>query len=117
VYLAGLELTVLTAVAVMFSALSSPVIASLFTLGAFVLGQWSYDLRTFAAHFPSGLGAICTAAANLVPNLPLFNMRTLAAAGSVTSPVHLGIATLYALAYCVGALALGAVAFEARDLK
>lgn len=116
-YLAGLELTVMTAVAVMFSSLSTPVLSALLTLGMFVVGQWSYDLRAFAAHFPPALAALCNAAANLVPNLPLFNMRTLAAGGHLTTPLHLALATLYALAYSAGALALATAAFETRDLK
>ena len=36
--------------------------------------------------------------ANLLPNLPLFNMRTLAANAQTTSFAHLGLATLYAVA-------------------
>ena len=47
VYLAGLELSVVTSLAVMFSALSTPVLSSLYTLGFFLAGQWSDDLRVF----------------------------------------------------------------------
>ena len=57
------------------------------------------------------------AVANLLPNLPLFNMRTLAAAGELTSVTHLGVATVYAALYCGCVLLLGAAAFESRDFK
>lgn len=117
VYLAGLELTVVTAVAVMFSAISTPVLSALYTLGLYMVGQWSYDLRSFASHFPPGLGRMMTIAADLVPNLPLFNMRTLAANAELTSAGHLGIATAYALVYCACALCLATAAFESRDFK
>jgi ABC-type transport system involved in multi-copper enzyme maturation permease subunit len=117
VYLAGLELTVVTALAVMFSAISTPVLSALYTLGFFLAGQWSYDLRTFAAKFPPELGALVSAVAHLVPNLPLFNMRTLAAAGETTSPLHLALATLYAAVYVACALSLAAAAFESKDFK
>jgi ABC-type transport system involved in multi-copper enzyme maturation permease subunit len=117
VYLAGLELSVVTAVAVLFSALSTPVLSALYTLGLYLIGQWSYDLREFASHFPPVLGGAIRAAANLVPNLPMFNMRTLAAAAETTSAVHLGLATAYAAVYCVCALALATAAFEERDFK
>jgi hypothetical protein len=116
-YLAGLELAVVTAIAVMFSALSTPVLSSLYTLGLFCVGQWSDDLRSFAHHFPPALGRITEMVANAVPNLPLFNMRGLATAGHVTTGEHLLIATLYALLYCGCVLALGAAAFESRDFK
>ena len=117
VYLAGLELTVITAVAVLFSAISSPALSGLYTLGLFLVGQWSYDLRGFAGQFPPPVAAACTAAANLVPNLPLFNMRTLAASGEATSAAHLALATLYALTYCACALCLATSALETRDFK
>ncbi|HPS79966.1 MAG TPA: ABC transporter permease subunit [Thermoanaerobaculaceae bacterium] len=117
VYLAGLELTVVTALAVMFSAISTPVLSALYTLGFFLVGQWSYDLRLFAAKFPPELGTVLRVVANLVPNLPLFNMRTLAAAGETTTALHLGLATVYAAVYAACALCLAAAAFESKDFK
>ena len=44
-YLAMLELAVVTSIAVMFSALSTPALSALYTLGAYCAGQWCYDLR------------------------------------------------------------------------
>jgi len=117
VYLAGLELTVITSLAVMFSALSTPVLSALYTLGFFVVGQWSYDLRVFAERLPKELGAVLGVVANLVPNLPLFNMRTLAAEGHTTTWLHLTLATGYAAVYVACALALAAAAFESKDFK
>jgi ABC-type transport system involved in multi-copper enzyme maturation permease subunit len=117
VYLAGLELTVLTALAVMFSALSTPVLSSLYTLGVFLVGQWSYDLRVFSAKCPPALAAMLEVGANVAPNLPLFNMRAMAADGLTTSWHHLAVATLYAALYSGCVLALAAAAFESRDFK
>lgn len=117
VYLAGLELTVVTALAVMFSAISTPALSALYTLGFFVAGQWSYDLRGLAGRMPDGLGAVMSVTANVVPNLPLFNMRTLAAAGHPTTWLHLVLATAYAVVYAACALSLAAAAFESKDFK
>jgi hypothetical protein len=80
-------------------------------------GQWSYDLRAFAEHFPSGLNRLTNLFADLVPNLPLFNIRALAANAETTSLEHLVIATVYALVYCGCGLALATAAFESRDFK
>jgi ABC-type transport system involved in multi-copper enzyme maturation permease subunit len=117
VYLAGLELTIVTAIAVMFSALSTPVLSALYTLAFFLVGQWSDDLRRFAEQAPGAMRTVLEVVANLVPNLPLFNMRALAAAGEPTSALHLGVATGYALLYCACVLAVAAAAFESRDFK
>jgi len=116
-FLAGLELTVVTALAVLFSALSTPVLSALYTLGFYCVGQWSWDLREFARQFPPTLGSTLQAVANIVPNLPVFNMRTLAAHGEATTVYHLALATLYALVYSGCVLALAAAAFESRDFK
>jgi hypothetical protein len=112
-----LELAVITSLAVLFSALSTPVLSALYTLGLFVVGAWSNDLRAFATRMPHPLADVMAFLANLVPNLPLFNMRTLAADGVATSAFHLGFATLYAAVYCGSVLALAAAAFESKDFK
>lgn len=117
VFLAGLELSVITAIAVMFSALSTPVLSSLYTLGLFMVGQWADDLRRFAVDAPGGMRTLLEVCANLVPNLSLFNMRSLAASGEPTTLLHLGVASGYALLYCACMMALAAAAFESRDFK
>lgn len=117
VYLGALELAVVTAIAVMCSALSTPVLSALYTLGFYCVGQWTYDLRQFARQLPDALGGTLALVADLAPNLPVFNMRTLAAAGDPTSAFHLALATGYALLYAGCVLALGAAAFQSRDFK
>jgi len=116
-YLVGLELTVVASLAVMFSALSTPVLSALYTLGFYVVGQWSYDLRAVAEKLPDGTATVLRVFANLVPNLPLFNIRSLAGSGELASGYHLGLATLYAAVYTGCVLALAAAAFEKRDFK
>jgi len=117
VYLAGLELSVITALAVMFSALSTPVLSALYTLGFYVAGQWSYDLRMLAEKLPKEFGSLVGVIANLVPNLPLFNMRTLAAEGHPTTWLHLALASGYAAVYVACVLCLATAAFESKDFK
>ena len=117
VYLAGLELNIVTAIAVLFSAVSTPILSALYTIGLFLVGQWSYDLRAFASKFPPAVAAGCSFTANLVPNLPLFNARTLAASGLTVPSSHLGIATAYAAVYCACVICLATAALETRDFK
>jgi ABC-type transport system involved in multi-copper enzyme maturation permease subunit len=115
--LAGFELMVMTSLAVMCSALSTPVLSALYTLGFYIVGQWSYDLRLLAAKAPGLLHGLLEITADLAPNLPLFNARTLAAGGHVTSWEHLGLALAYAVVYSGCVLGLAAAAFESRDFK
>jgi ABC-type transport system involved in multi-copper enzyme maturation permease subunit len=117
IYFAGLELSVITAIAVLCSSLSTPILSALYTLAFYVVGQWSYDLREFAVRMPVELGTALSALANVVPNLPVFNVRTLAATGATASLEHVAIASCYAVVYCGCALALATAAFESRDFK
>ena len=116
-YFATLELSVVTSLAVLFSALSTPVLSALYTLGFVLAGQWSSDLRTFAVKLPAELRPLLEGAANLLPNLPIFNVRGAAAAGEFASAGHLGLASAYALVYIGCVLALASAAFESRDFK
>ena len=115
--LAGLELMVMTAIAVMCSALSTPVLSALYTLGFYLVGQWTYDLRLFATGAPAAARTVLEFVADLAPNLPLFNARTLAAGGQLPGADHVALALLYALVYSSCVLGLAAAAFESRDFK
>jgi len=115
--LAGLELMVMTAIAVMCSALSTPVLSALYTLGFYLVGQWTYDLRLFATGAPAAARTVLEFVADLAPNLPLFNARTLAASGQLPGADHVALALLYALVYSSCVLGLAAAAFESRDFK
>ena len=119
VYLAGLELTLVTAIAVLFSALSTPVLSSLYTLGAVPRRAVVRRPARVRQHAPGRAASpMLETVANLVPNLPLFNMRTLAV-GWRGAPRRRtsALATLYAALYCGCVLVLAAAAFESRDFK
>jgi len=117
VYFSALELAVITSLAVLFSALSTPVLSALYTLGFVLAGQWSSDLRVFAQKLPGALKPMLEAAANLLPNLPIFNTRGAAAAGEFASAAQFGLASAYAVVYVGCVLALASAAFESRDFK
>jgi ABC-type transport system involved in multi-copper enzyme maturation permease subunit len=116
-YFAALELSVITAIAVLFSSLSTPVLSALYTLAVYLVGQWSYDLRELSEKFVAPLSTVTRLAADLAPNLPLFNMRSLASEGALAGPGHVLIATVYALLYTGCVLCLAAAAFESKDFK
>jgi ABC-type transport system involved in multi-copper enzyme maturation permease subunit len=116
-YMTGLELTVVTAIAVLFSSLSTPVLSALYTLALYLVGQWSYDLRQLSSQFAPPLSSVMRLAADLAPNLPLFNMRSLATEGSLAGAGHVLIATGYAALYSACMLCLAAAAFESKDFK
>ena len=113
-----LELMLVTALALLFSAFSSPALSAIFTLCLFVAGHLSADLRLFAAHYGGGASRLLAEALYfLLPNLSRLNLKdqavhTIGIDGGTTV-----LSSLYASCY-IAALLLAAMAiFQRRDFK
>lgn len=113
-----LELTIVTAVAILFSSFSSPALSALLTFLVFVIGHFSASLREFAANLGSPaakwfFGAIYY----LFPNLAHFEFATLAARGEVPPAAYIAGLVAYTLVYDLILLAVTIVIFRRRNLK
>jgi len=116
--MAAVELALLVAVATLFSAFTTPMLAALFTTGLYVVGHLTRDLRDIGAG--SDLEAVQRATALLhrtLPDLESFNLTTRAIHGLPVAASELGFATLYGLGYAALVLLLAVVVFERRDFK
>jgi ABC-type transport system involved in multi-copper enzyme maturation permease subunit len=113
-----MELAILTAVALLFSAFSSPLLSALASLSIFVIGHFSGDLKGFAATVDSSAAtAVLTALYYLLPNFSNFAFITPAAYGIVPPASHVAGALAYALLYVAVLLAGATVVFRRRDFK
>jgi ABC-type transport system involved in multi-copper enzyme maturation permease subunit len=116
--LIGLELMVLVAIATFFSAFTTPMLAALFTVGLWMIGHLSRDLRALGEQ--SDLASVSTVADfvfMLVPDFEVFN-KTLEAVHGLPIPAsEIQIAILYALGYTVCTLLLASMIFSRRDFK
>ncbi len=118
IFLILLELTILTAVAILFSSFSSPALSALLTFFVFIIGNFSSSLRDFA-------DSIGTTATKLffnfiyyiLPNLSFYNFRTNASHGDSPPVSMLGGAILYAIVYVVVLLAATILIFSRRNFK
>jgi Cu-processing system permease protein len=113
-----MELTVLTAVALLFSAFSSPIFAVFGSLAVFLIGHFTTDLKGFAAllDMPAARAALIALYYGL-PNLSTFSVITPAAHGIAPPGDHLTAALAYAAAWDVALLAGAALLFARRDFK
>jgi len=117
-YYALLELVVLSAVAMLLTAFTSPVLSTLFLLGLFVAGHLAGSLLDLAAMLPAGgPRQISEAFFWVLPRLDLFSYTLEVVHGVHINPGQILTATLYAVVYSVGALALGALAFRSREFS
>ena len=116
-YFIILQFLMVTALALLFSAFSSPLLAAVFAFALFVVGSFAEDLRGFAAMAHGVSRWLATGAAYLVPNLSALNVTSsVAHAQPVGVPLILAN-TAYALLYAGMALCGAVLIFERRDLK
>ncbi|MES1172316.1 MAG: ABC transporter permease [Bacteroidota bacterium] len=117
-----MNVTIMTSVAMLFSAFTTPFLSGLFSLGVFVVGRQVPDLRQLAARVGGAMGQIMDVFTALLPNLHLFAPSgTLVAAqrvsvhGQFVGPAYVGSVTAYALGYSASVLALAMLIFRRRD--
>jgi ABC-type transport system involved in multi-copper enzyme maturation permease subunit len=118
VYFILLKLALITALALLFSCASTPLLSTLFTAGLYVAGLFASDIRSFG-HITGSrtLDAISATFSYLIPNFNNFNITASAAYGR-TIPGKLVLDnTLYAAVYAAVVLLAASAAFSRRNLK
>lgn len=117
-YLTFLELMLINAVAVFFSTCVSPILAAVFTIGAFVVGHLSQSIRDFGEIQGSAFqNGVSTVVYYLIPNLEVFNVRGEVVHGMEVSADLLGMATIYGLGWSALLLLIAGAVFAGRELR
>jgi ABC-type transport system involved in multi-copper enzyme maturation permease subunit len=117
------EVAVITAVAVLFSSFSSPILSGALTLGIFVVGHFTPELRELIAKVESTpLRVILGGGMRLFPDLHLFYVsgsmvggQTVSVHGAYVDWAYVGMAGAYGALYCAVAIALAMIVFSRRD--
>ena len=118
VYLIFVELTITTAVAIVFSSFSSPALSALLTFFVFVIGHLSASLRDLGQTLQSKSAIyFLEAVYRLMPNLANFSFRTESANGMLPNASMLLGATLYAILYSAIVLIVAIAIFSRRNFK
>jgi ABC-type transport system involved in multi-copper enzyme maturation permease subunit len=112
------ELTILTAVALVFSSFSSPTLSALLAFLVFIIGHFSSALNSLAESLGSaGAKFFFNALYYILPNLSFFSYATNAAHGEIPSPAYLATAFLYIIVYITILLTVSIVIFSKRNFK
>lgn len=118
-----LELTVITALAVMFSSFSTPTLSAIYTFILFIIGHLTQDLLLLAQNLAkkgTGLAVLISGFAKtvayLLPDLEILNIRN-HVVSNVPITWNLGYAAIYALLYTICVLIIAMAAFERRNFK
>ncbi len=113
-----MELMVITGIAVLFSAFSTPALSAIFTLSLFAIGRLLNDFRIFGEKYAGATaGKVIGGLYYLLPNLARFNISTEVVHGVPLGEVISGMTILYGLLYVVTLLALTALIFQRRDFR
>ena len=116
-YFIILQFVIVTAIALLFSSFSSPLLSAVFTFALFVIGSFSEDLRAFAVMAQGAAGAVATTLAYMVPNFSALNVISSVAHSEAVPGNLIFYNTLYALLYASAAIAGSALVFERKNLK
>ena len=117
-YLAYMELVLVTAAVVLFSTVASPPLAAVLTLTLFVIGHLSESLRSFGALLGSPLQTrLAELVYYVVPNLEMFNVRGAVVHGDTVGGEHLLLATVYGLGYTALLLIVASSQFSRKELR
>ncbi len=110
------ETLLVMAIALFFSTFSSSTLSAIITLGLFVIGHLTSDLKGIAAKSQSQFTeAALTALYYVCPNLEMLNIKGQAASGLLVEAGYQATATAYGLLYA-GLLLTGAcLIFQRRD--
>jgi len=118
IYFILLEFALVTALALFFSCFSSPMLSTVFTIGIFITGTFSRDIRDFGALTRSpAMIAFTRAVYYLLPNFHNFNAIAAAGHGDAIPASLVAANSLYAVLYVAVVLLAASAVFAGRNLK
>ena len=111
-----LELVLITAVAVLFSTFSTPILSSLFALAFYLIGHLSWGLELLIKKMRPGAGKVLVMGLALIlPDLENFNFKTEVVHGLPIPPGIYLSSFLYGFCYTAFILGLAVLIFRRRD--
>lgn len=116
IYPIFLGLLLVVALALLFSTVTSPAMASLFTLSLIVVGRFSDVIRNMGSVAPSVPSWLIQALYYAIPNFQNFDLKDHVAYGDPVAFATLGWVTLYAAIYVAIVLGVGMRVFRTKDL-
>jgi len=117
IYFIVLQFVLITALALLFSSFSSPLLSAAFSFALFIVGTFAQDLRGFAMMTHGAVRTIAIGAAYLVPNFAALNVISSVAHDHPVAGSLVLYNSLYVLLYSAATVAGAMLIFEHRNLK
>lgn len=111
-----IELVLITAVAILFSCFSTPILSSLFSISFYLIGHFSWGLQTLIQKTKSGTAKVLIQGIYaLLPDLENFNFKTEVVYGLAVQPKFYFYSVLYGIVYTFFILVLSILIFKKKD--
>jgi ABC-type transport system involved in multi-copper enzyme maturation permease subunit len=111
-----IELVLITAVAILFSCFSTPILSSIFALSFYVIGHFSWGLEPLIRKARPGVAKTALQVIyTLLPDLENFNFKIEVVHGLSIEPKYYLFSALYGIAYTFFVLLLAVLVFKKRD--
>jgi ABC-type transport system involved in multi-copper enzyme maturation permease subunit len=112
------ELAIVTAFALLFSSLTNPILAAVWTFAVYVSGHLSWSLKLLEEKVPEGISQwACRLVYWLLPNLDRLNIKAEVVHGIALPGRFVPLSVVYGLAYAAIVLAFAAAVFERKDFN
>ena len=112
------ELMLVTALALFFSTFSSPMLSAALTVGLYIAGHFSGDLRNFQQVVDSpAAAALARGLYWVLPNLAQFDVKSDVVHGLPVPIGYMAMTIAYAAVYIAMLLAISGLVFSRRDFK
>jgi ABC-type transport system involved in multi-copper enzyme maturation permease subunit len=116
--LLAMELAVMVAIATFFSAFTTPMLASFFSGGLWVVGNLTRDLRDIGAQSPvESVQTLTRALHRVLPDLDAFNLTIEASHGLPIAASDVWLPLVYGVGYAAVVLVAAVSVFERRDFR
>lgn len=116
IFLIFVELLLVTAVAILFSSFSTPILSSLFTITFYIVGHLTWGLLMLADKLDEGAGrSLCRLLYTVLPNLEILNVKGMVVHGLTVPFSQVALAAVYGLSCTVIVLGIAVLVFRKRD--
>lgn len=116
VFLSTLEAVLLILISILFSGITSPILAAISTLSLFFVGHAGAIFRyIFMTNHNPIIDFVTRAIYYLLPNLEKFNIRNDIVYGTIPSTQMISVTVLYAISYATLLLVITQITFKKKD--
>jgi len=117
-FLLYIELLIITALSLVFSSFSTPILSSIFTVTIYLVGQalWTFQEFKTRLHEPFSR-YVATGLYYLLPNLDKFNVKNEIVMSTPLSGARVLAAAAYGCVYVAALLTLAVIIFRRRELN